>query len=57
MNSYNINNQEIIKILNTNNISNMNNKILKFNSGQYKGKTSQEITSNKVDLTNILNSN
>ena len=35
----------------------MNNKILKFNSGQYKGKAYQEITNNTEDLTNIININ
>ena len=59
MNSNNITDSKIIKILDTNNITNMknNNKQLKFNSGIYKGKTYQEITGDKEEVNNIFKSN
>ena len=56
----NITISKIIKILNTNNITNMsnnNNKQLKFNSGVYKGKTYKEISEDVEGLNNIFKSN
>ena len=55
----NITSSKIIKILNTNNITNMskNNKQLKFNSGIYKGKTYKEISEDREGLNNIFKSN
>ena len=57
MNTNNITSSKIIKILNINNITDMNNnnKQLKFNSGIYKGKTYQEIAGDK-EVNNIFKS-
>ena len=57
MDTNNITNSKIIKILDTNNITNMsnnNNKQLKFNSGIYKGKTYQEIAEDREEVNNIF---
>ena len=59
MDTNNITSSKIIKILNTNNITNMskNNDQLKFNSVIYKGKTYKEISEDREGLNNIFKSN